>query len=217
MFCIGLTGSVASGKSTVAQHFSQLGIDVISADQLSRALVGRDEPALQKIIDHFGQSILTTNGDLNRPLLRELMVKNDEERCWLESLLHPLIREKIQQGIHHCKSPYCIIEIPLLTDTSNYPYLNRILLVLADPEQQIVRIQSRDHCSHEQACALLATTQADNNKRLSIADDVLVNDKSIDELKRQVEVLHTSYLYFARSIDKAKASKMNGARRRAAD
>ncbi len=194
MYCIGLTGSIASGKSTVAALFAKMGIDVISADHIARALVSINQPALQQIINHFGKSVLTQDSELNRRYLRELIVNNPEERLWLENLLHPLIREKIQHDIGHCKSSFCIIEIPLLTNKLDYPYLNRVLLVLADPDLQITRIMTRDHCSREQACAMLATTRADEDKRRSIADDVVVNDESIDALQKQVEMFHARYL-----------------------
>ncbi len=194
MFCIGLTGTIASGKTTVAARFASLGIDVIDADLLAHALVYRGMPAFMKIINHFGDSVLATNGELNRRHLRELIMNNADERAWLEGLLHPLIREQIQYDIAHCNSPYCIIEIPLLTDTSCYPYLNRVLLVLANTEQQISRLMARDHSSKEQACALLETTSAEDTKRLAIADDVLVNDGSVEALREKADLLHAQYL-----------------------
>ena len=97
-------------------------------------------------------------------------------------------------AISHCKSPYCVIEIPLLTNKSNYPYLNRILLVTSTPEQQVARIVSRDHCTHEQAEALLATTRDDEHQRRAIADDVVINDSSLDALSIQVHSLNDRYL-----------------------
>lgn len=194
MSCIALTGTIASGKSTVASLFAQKGIDVINADHIAKTLVNPGTPALQHIIHHFGTSVLQANGELNRRHLRELIVNNADDRRWLEELLHPLIRDQIQQDIKHCKSPYCIIEIPLLTDKSHYPYLDRVLLVLADSEQQITRIMTRDHCSREQACTILATTLADEKKRRSIADDILVNNGSFEALQKKIDVLHTQYL-----------------------
>ncbi len=198
MYCIGLTGSIGSGKSTVAKIFSQLGIDIISADHIAKALVEPGKPALEKIIQRFGPSIRLDNGELNRPHLRELIINHPDERVWLENLLHPLIRETIQQNIFDCKSPYCIIEIPLLTSTLNYPYLNRVLLILANPEQQVSRIQTRDLCSKEQASALLETTRTDDEKRLKIADDVMVNDGCVEVLQQQVLALHAKYLLEAK-------------------
>ena len=194
MYCVGLTGTIASGKSTVAALFEKLGIEVINADHIAKALVNRGEPALQQIVNYFGQAVLTVDGDLNRRLLRDLIVNDVKGRLWLEALLHPFIRKQIQQDIGLCKGPYCVIEIPLLIDRTDYPYLNRVLLVTADSEQQIARLMTRDHCSREDACAMLETTRADEHKRQAIADDVLVNDGTVDGLQDKVAVLYARYL-----------------------
>lgn len=193
-FCVGLTGSIASGKSTVASYFEKLGIDIINADHIAKALVQYGEPALQEIVNYFGTTVLMPNGELNRALLREWIAHNSDQRTWLENLLHPLIREQIKASIQQCKSPYCIIEIPLLTDKTPYPYLNRILLVQADPEIQINRLMARDKNSRQQALAMLATTKAVEDKRRAIADDALMNLGSVEELHNKVATLHTLYL-----------------------
>ena len=200
MFCIGLTGSVASGKSTVARLFQSKGIDIINADVIAKALVEPNKPAFKEIIEHFGRTILTDNGELNRRLLRELIMQNACDRAWLENCLHPLIRQQIEQDISQCKSPYCMIEIPLLTNKSAYPYLNRILLVTADTEKQITRLIARDNCSKEQALALFTTSHSHENKRHALADDYLINNGSMSELQEKVAKLH--YDYIRRSITK---------------
>lgn len=194
MYCIGLTGTIASGKSTVAALFQSQGIDVINADDIAKTLVQHDQPALKEIIKHFGASILTQQGELNRRKLRELIVHSTHERVWLENLLHPLIRQQIEKKINLCKSPYCIIEIPLLIDRSAYPYLNRVLLVTADLDQQIARVMTRDNSTKEQALAILATTQSNEDKRRAIADDYLINDGTVDSLRQKVAGLHRYYL-----------------------
>mgnify|MGYP003390750501 CR=1 FL=1 len=199
MYCIGLTGTIASGKSTVSALFKELGIDVINADQIARQLVQPHEPAFQTIIQHFGSSILTETGELNRRHLRDIITENASERTWLESLLHPLIRKKIEQDINHCKSPYCMIEIPLLTDKESYPYLNRVLLITAMPKQQIARLMERDKSTKKQARAFWATTQANETKRHAIADETLLNDGTINALKIKVNNLHHLYLQKANS------------------
>jgi len=195
-FLVGLTGNIASGKSAVAAQFATLGIDVISADQIAKALTARQEPAFYKIIDHFGTSILTTEGELDRRLLRQLIFNDATERLWLESLLHPLIRQAIRKEAQKCQSPYGLIEIPLIPDKAHYPYLNRILLVVANQDLQIARIMARDNCSKEHALAILAT-QADEKKHRLIADDVLINNGSIEQLQQQVKALHERYLQCA--------------------
>src|SRR5687767_969781 len=114
MFTIGLTGGIGSGKSTVAELFSQLGIDVIDADAIAKMLVDSQEAISKKIIAHFGPSFLDNNGHINRKKLREIIFDSVEERRWLERLLHPLIIDEIKKQVARARSPYCIIIIPLL-------------------------------------------------------------------------------------------------------
>ncbi len=194
MYCIGLTGTIASGKSTIAHYFQHLGIDMISADQIARQLVTPGTTAFTCIINHFGHELLTSTGELNRKALRELIINDARQRQWLEQLLHPLIRKKIQQAVARCTSAYCIIEIPLLINKQDYPYLNRILLVLADKDTQIARIMTRDNATHDAACAILATTQHLDEQRKAIADDIIMNNTSIQDLNIQLTQLHTLYL-----------------------
>lgn len=197
MYCVGLTGSIASGKSTTASYFSALGVDVISADEIAKALVEPGQPALQDIIHHFGESVLTPTGELNRRNLRERIVKHPDERAWLEGCLHPLIRQQIERDISACKSPYCIIEIPLLTDRQHYPYLNRVLLIQGVREAQIQRLMARDNQTKEQAHAMLDTTHLDEDKRQAIADDKIINDGSAEALRAKIKAMHVRYLQMA--------------------
>lgn len=196
MFCVALAGNIASGKSTVAAEFANYGVNIIKADQIAKDLAAKGQPAFLQIVDHFGESVLTTTGELNRRQLRQIIVDNSEERQWLEKLLHPLIREQIKQEVEKTKSPYCLIEIPLLFDRSQYPWLNRVLLVIAEPEQQIARLMARDNSSREQALAIIAT-QADEQQHREIADDILINSGTIDHLRKEVAILHNDYLRLA--------------------
>jgi dephospho-CoA kinase len=196
VYSIGLIGNLASGKSTVAAFFRELGIEIISADNVAKNLTTKNQPAFHQIITHFGPATLTDNGELNRRQLRELIFNNESERLWLENLLHPLIRKEIENTIKTIKSPYCLIEIPLFSTKANYPYLNRILLVKAKPEQQIARFIARDNSSRENALAILAT-QTNVEKHQELADDVLMNTGSLDELKEKVLTLHVNYLKLA--------------------
>ena len=196
VYCVGLTGNLASGKSTVASYFAKLGVDVINADDIAKKLTTSKQHAYYQIISHFGDSVLTATGELNRQYLRQLIFSNSQERLWLEGLLHPLIRKQIAQRIEQVKSPYCIIEIPLLLDRSHYPYLNQVLLIQAEAEQQIMRFMARDNSSREVALAILAT-QADKNKQRALADDILINTGSLAELQSTVRMLHKKYLDYA--------------------
>ncbi|WP_133130045.1 dephospho-CoA kinase [Legionella yabuuchiae] len=193
MYCVALTGNIASGKSTVAKLFNQRGVDVISADQISRALTQPGEPALSEITQYFGSSILTSNGELDRPKLRQIIFNNPEKRRWLETRLHPKIRQAIAAQVAECKSPYCIIEIPLLPDKKHHPYLDEILYVEADKEQQIERVMRRDNCSREEALSIL-NTQATAEQHKRLADKILFNTGTLSDLEHKVESLHTYYV-----------------------
>lgn len=192
MLNIGLTGTIASGKSTVAAYFKKLGAQVISADEIARSLTEINQPALKKIIKKFGISILESNGELNRRKLRELIFQQSENRLWLENLLHPMIRKQIETEIHQAQASYCIVEIPLLKNRADYPYLNRVLLVLATPETQIRRIIARDHCSREHAIAILASQPLEQTYR-NLADDIIVNKDSIENLQKEIIELDKNY------------------------
>ena len=196
MYCVGLTGNIASGKSTVATFFKALGITVISADKIARELTRLGQPALHSIAQHFGKSVLSTSGELDRGALRQKIFIDPQQRLWLERLLHPLIRQAIQSKINESSSNYCLIEIPLLNNRLDYPYLDRVLLVLANREQQIIRVILRDNCTREQALAILAT-QSDDESKQKIADDILMNNGSIAELTKKIEKLHDQYLQLA--------------------
>lgn len=196
MYCIGLTGQIGSGKSTVADYFSKLGIDLISADQIAKQLTATRSPVLEQILYYFGPSFLTVEGNLDRRRLRERIFSNRGDRQWIEQLLHPLIREEIKQKIHNIQSPYAIIEIPLLTNRMDYPYLNRILLVEAAHQQKIKRIMNRDQSSEADVLAILNAQVTEEDYR-AIADDKLDNSDTLDALKDQVNKLHQIYLYSA--------------------
>lgn len=193
MYCIGLTGTIASGKSTVSHFFKQQGITVISADEASRELTALNQPALYAIRAHFGPSVINKySGELERAKLREKIFQDPEERLWLEQLLHPLIRELIQTKIKDSAGPYLVIEIPLLYNRKDYPYLERVLLVQTTREKQIERILKRDHVTREQAELILAT-----QKKLDKADDIVINQGSLAELEEKIAKLHVQYLEFA--------------------
>mgnify|MGYP000614910509 CR=1 FL=1 len=196
MYCIGLTGSIASGKSTVSRIFKEQGITVISADEAARELTARNQPALASIEQHFGQSVISPTGELDRCALREKIFKEPQQRIWLEQLLHPMIRQYIRDKVSQSESPYTIIEIPLLNKRSDYPYLDRVLLILAEREQQIQRVILRDNSSRKQAMAILAT-QINDELRKTFADDVIYNNCSMAELEKKIAILHSQYLQFA--------------------
>lgn len=197
MYCVGLTGTIASGKSTLSHFFKEQGIVVISADVVARELTAAQQPALDAISKHFGKSIILSTGELNRKKLRKLIFADPSQKKWLEQLLHPLIRKQIELQIKKAQSAYVLIEIPLLTDRSDYPYLNRVLLVLADQEEQIKRVMQRDKVDRNHALAILAS-QPDKKTHQKIADDILYNQKSLEDMLSHAKILHQQYLQFAK-------------------
>ncbi|KTD60177.1 dephospho-CoA kinase [Legionella sainthelensi] len=199
VYCIGLTGDIASGKTTVATLFSQLGIEVISADKISRELTQKEKHIYKKIVAHFGTKILNPDKELNRSQLREIIFSNPKEREWLEQLLHPLIRQEIKEKVDACTTPYCIVEIPLLITKHNYPYIDRVLLITTPTETQLSRVMQRDKCSKEQAQAILSA-QPNMSLRLKNADDVVVNDLEIEDLTTTINNLHRQYLQLSKVI-----------------
>ena len=197
MYVVGLTGGVGSGKSTVAAHFAKLGIQIINADVLAREVVAVGSHALGEIAEHFGSNILTNDGELNRAKLRQLVFDNEEERLWLERLLHPLIAKLIQKGIAECQSEYCILESPLLLETSQHSLVDRILVIDVSETTQLQRTLQRDNSDEKTIRAIMAA-QMLREERLQRADDVIANDNSLNLLEPQVERLHNIYIELAR-------------------
>ncbi|WP_133140173.1 dephospho-CoA kinase [Legionella genomosp. 1] len=197
MFTIGLTGNIASGKSTVINLFKSLGANIIIADDIARELTQSGSPVLETIKAHFGPSVITAGNELNRAALRRIIFDDAKERLWLEALLHPLIQKTIAERIAwHNSTTYSVIEIPLLKDRNNYPYLDRILALIANEEVQIARVIARDHCDVAQAKKIIAS-QPSIEERKAIADDLLINDGNLDELINNIKNLHEKYLQLA--------------------
>lgn len=196
MLIIGLTGGIGSGKTAASDHFQQLGITIVDADVASRTVVEPGRPALQKIAERFGPEMIQEDGGLNRALMRTRVFATEEDRLWLESLLHPLIAEEIIQGLQNSKSPYSILVSPLLLETAQVTMAERVLVIDVPVELQVERTMSRDNNSEEQVRAIVAA-QSDRQQRLSKADDVIVNDQDLKHLHQEVEKLHQTYLKLA--------------------
>lgn len=190
---IGLTGGIGSGKSTVADLFSERGVNVIDTDRIARDLTAPDQPAYQAIVEKFGRYVVMGNKHLNRKTLRKYIFSDDNLRIWLEQLLHPLIREAVRQQAEHSEAPYCMIVIPLLFENERYPFITRTLLVDVPEETQVIRTQLRDMHTKEEVEAIMKA-QTTRETRLTLADDVIYNDKKIQDLIPQVEKLHATYL-----------------------
>jgi dephospho-CoA kinase len=196
-FVVGLTGGIGSGKTAVSDHFQSLGICVVDADLASRVVVEPGRPALEKIAEHFGSEMLLPDGNMNRALMREKIFANPDEKRWLEALLHPLIREEIVAGLENASSPYALLVSPLLVEAGQNALTQRVLVVDVPEELQLSRTMSRDSNSADQVRAIMAS-QASREQRLGYADDVIVNDSSLEALQQKVEELHQSYLWMVK-------------------
>ena len=191
---IGLTGGIASGKTTVANLFKQqFKIDIVDADIVAREVVEPGTPGLNAIIEHFGHDIVREDQTLDRAKLREKIFSNSDEKAWLNALLHPIIREKMIEDLEQVTSDYALLVVPLLVENKLDSLCDRVLVVDVEPQTQISRTVKRDNVSEEQAKAILAS-QASREQRLALADDVVKNNPDDPDLLLQITDLHEKYL-----------------------
>lgn len=197
MLTIGLTGGIGSGKTTVADKFAALGIDLVDADQLSREVVTPGSSALEEIAKHFGDTVLTPQGELDRKALRKIVFHSPEQREWLEQLLHPAIGDLIKTRLTACKSEYCILVSPLLLETGQHELTDRILVVDVPEHIQLQRAMQRDG-SDETTIRGIIDAQMSRRSRLDPADDIIDNSQPLENLEERIFELHNRYLQLAR-------------------
>ncbi len=193
-FIVAITGGIGSGKTAVSDRFANLGIDVIDLDVASRAVVEPNSLALREISNHFGEGMIRSNGHLDRKALRQHVFDNPIERRWLEKLLHPLINEWTLRQLRAVQTMYAMVVNPLLRARGGY--VDRILVVDTPAEIQIERTMQRDEVPRKQAQAIV-DSQLDRAGRLALADDVILNAGSLNELNNRVRELHERYLVLA--------------------
>jgi dephospho-CoA kinase len=197
MYVVAITGGIGSGKTTVANQFATLGIEVIDADLIAREVVEPGTPALTAIANHFGPGILDEQGRLDRRVLRERIFSEPAAKHWLNALLHPLIRSEMLRQCAAASSPYCLLVVPLLVENRLMNLADRVLVIDVDEATQIERTCRRDGVSRAQAEAILAA-QASRAERLAVADDVLDNQSGTSEtILARILALHETYLAFA--------------------
>jgi dephospho-CoA kinase len=197
VFRVGLTGGIASGKTTVANLFGALGVPIIDTDQLARAVVEPGQPPLKRLVERFGPSILTPDGHLDRPALRHIVFSDPRARADLEALTHPAISAEVEARSAAAGGPYQILVIPLLVERNLGAHVDRILVVDCDEALQIKRLMARDGGSLEEARAILAA-QVTRTARQRAAHDIIKNEGDANELSLQVNALHGRYLELAR-------------------
>lgn len=199
-FIVGLTGGVASGKSEVQRRFEALGVYVADADAAARDAVAKGSDGLREVVEAFGAGVLDAGGELDRAAMRRRIFKDADAKRRLEAIIHPRVRTDLYQSCLAASTPYAMAAIPLLAEGGGktaYPWLARILVVDADPATQLSRLLARDGIDAALAARMLAG-QATRQQRLAIADDVIDNNGTLEDLDRAVTALDTRYLALAR-------------------
>jgi len=198
VFRVGLTGGIASGKSTAARFFGALGVPILDSDTIAREVVEPGQPPLERLVERFGRGILTPDGHLDRPALRNIVFSDPRARADLENLTHPAIGAALEARSAAAGGPYQVLVIPLLVEKNLGSHVDRVLVVDCDAELQIRRLLARDGSSRAQAQAIL-DAQAPRAARLKAADDVIANEADLSAVQSQVAALHARYLELART------------------
>ncbi|MBI3221647.1 MAG: dephospho-CoA kinase [Nitrosomonadales bacterium] len=200
--CIGLTGGIGCGKSTVARMFAELGAGVVDTDAIAHRLTQADGAAIPAIRDAFGDGYITTDGALDRKQMRDLIFSDARAKLRLEQLLHPLILEQSRVQLRQLQgAPYIIIVVPLLPESPAFRKLvQRILAVDCEPDSQVARVMRRSSLGETEVRNIIAR-QTPRAERLSLADDIIHNDASLADLAGQVTALHQRYARMQTTID----------------
>jgi dephospho-CoA kinase len=195
-FTVVLTGGIASGKSAVSSLFAELCVPVVDTDLIAREVVQPGKPALAQVIEAFGTDFLLEDDTLNRRKLRARVFDDPDARKRLEAILHPAIRREAKRQISKTSAPYCILVIPLFAQSSNYEWVDRVLVVDVPEDLQISRVMERDGINEMMAKSILAS-QSSRDERLALADDVIENDGALEDLRAKVAELHRKYVRLA--------------------
>ena len=190
---IGLTGGIGSGKSAAAALSKDIGVDLIDADDLARDSLNINSEGYKLFIEEFGDKYLDENKNINRELIRKLIFNDSDAKSKLESIIHPIVRSGIETFIKNKKSDYCIIVVPLIFETNSSKIYDRVLVIDCDVDVQISRTSKRDNQTKSDIKNIV-NKQATREQRLSIADEVIVNNGSLDLLRNEVLKIHKKYL-----------------------
>jgi dephospho-CoA kinase len=190
---IGLTGGIGSGKSAAAALFKDIGVDLVDADDLARDSLNINSEGYRLFIEEFGDEYLDENNNINRELIRKLIFNDSDAKSKLENIIHPIVRTGIETFIKNKKSDYCIIVVPLIFETNSSKIYDRVLVIDCDVDVQISRTSKRDNQTKSDI-ENIVNKQATREQRLSIADDVIVNNGSLDLLRNEVLKMHNKYL-----------------------
>ena len=195
-YIVALTGGIGSGKSTVAESFARHGVSIVDADVIARQVVAPGEPALNELSQRFGESIISADGSLNRPALRERIFSNPDEKEWVNKLLHPIIHARTRRLVAQAQTPYVLWVVPLLIENGLQAQANRVLVVDVEPHIQLSRTMRRDGISRQQAENIIAA-QVSREQRLACADDIIDNSGDPKSIEPRVDQVHHRYLQLA--------------------
>ena len=190
---VGLTGGIGSGKSAAANFFVELGVNLIDADDLAKNVLNKNSKGYELFINEFGEQYLDNDKNIDRDLLRKTIFNDSDKKNKLENIIHPQVRSGIEEFIRTSKSDYCIVVVPLIYETRSSSYYDRILVIDCDEEIQIYRSAIRDNTENKEIKKIISK-QASREERLSIADDVILNNRTLDSLKEEVIKLHKKYI-----------------------
>ena len=195
MYIVGLTGGIGSGKSEAARLFAELGVPIVDVDIISHELTASGQATLKEITEVFGKDILNSDGSLNRAALRQKVFTDGEARKKLEAILHPAIYNKtIERLQENASAPYQILAIPLLFESDRYlNIINRSLVIDSDKKLQVARASKRDGLL-ETDIQKIIDVQMPREKRNALADDIILNDGLIEELKEKIKQVHEKYI-----------------------
>lgn len=196
-FCVGLTGGIGSGKSTVADLFAARGATIVDTDAIAHSLTAPHGPAMAAIVAEFGPAFADANGALDRARMRSLVFSDPAAKARLEAILHPRIRAAAEAAAVAATGSYVIFAVPLLVESGSWrERVARILVVDCPESVQVARVMARNNLPEAQVRAIMAC-QASRQQRLAAADDVVENGAGIEALAPQVERLHNLYLAFS--------------------
>ncbi len=198
-FVVGVTGGIGSGKTTVCREFEIFGVPVIDTDQVARDVVAPGTPGLAAVVQAFGTEILSSDGQLDRRRLRQVVFANPALRVQLEGILHPLIRRETDARVLAAAYPYCMVCIPLLVERGGGNRVERVLVIDVPEDVQVARVMHRDELTAPEVAAIMLS-QASREDRLAAAHDVLENSGDIAELRPRIAALHARYLQLADEV-----------------
>ncbi len=190
---IGLTGGIGSGKSIAGKYFNELGIDIIDADNVAKNILDDNSKAKELFLKSFGDEFLDKNNKINRDLLRTKIFIDSEKKDKLEAIIHPIVKEEIAKFIAKSESIYKIIIVPLIFETNSQDFYDKIIVIDCDEHIQIKRASQRDNKSREDIINIMKN-QASREERKSIADNIILNNSTLNHLKENILKTHQRLL-----------------------